>query len=269
MTWDVIARQDWALTVGERSVKLLLGLVAVVIVVSAYVYPLAGDEPFTTARFAGFVVDPLSTVVPIVGVLLGYNAVVSDRESGALKLALALPHSRRDLVVGKFLGRAGLLSVATVAAMAVGGALVVYPFGELDLLPFLGFVGLTVAFGGIWTGIGIAASLAVATKRRALVLAFGLFFLFVMAWDSMAAALRVGLNVAGVLDGDLPAPLQFVVGLEPGHVFQRLTTGFVDPSASLSGPWYLGEWIALVLFACWLIGPLGLAYRRFDGSDLA
>ncbi|WP_336001781.1 ABC transporter permease subunit [Halorientalis halophila] len=269
MTWDVIARQDWRRTVAERSTKFLLGLLAFAIVIAAYVYPMAGQEPYTTGRFAGFVEGSLTTLVPIAGVLLGYNAVVSERASGALRLSLSLPHSRRDLVFGKFLGRAGAVAATVVASMAVAGFLVVYPFGSLEPLRFLALVGLTVWFAGIWTGLGVAASIAASTKRRALLLALTLFFLFVMVWETMENGLQLALSFLGLIEGDLPDPLQFVFGLEPGAVFGRLTDGFVDPSASLGGPWYLGKWVALVLFVLWLVGPLGLAYRRFAESDLA
>jgi len=269
MSWEVIARQDWALTAGERSTKYLLGLLAFVIVVTAYAYPLGGSEPYTTGRFAGVVHGSLTTLVPIVGVLLGYNAVVSERESGALRLSLSLPHSRADVVFGKFLGRAGVVTAALVAALAVAGFLVVYPFGELDPFRYLVFVVFTVWFGGIWTGIGIAASIAASTKRRALVLALFVFFLFVMVWDALDDGLTLALDFAGLIDGELPGPLQFYFGLEPGRVFGRLTDGFVDPSATVDGAWYLSEWVALPLFVLWLVGPLGLAYRRFARRDLA
>ncbi len=269
MSWAVIARQDWDLTVSERSTKYLLGLLGFVIVVTAYAYPITGSEPHTTGRFAGVVHGSLTTIVPIVGVLLGYNAVVSERESGALRLSLSLPHSRADIVFGKFLGRAGVVTATLVAALAVAGFLVVYPLGELEAIRYLAFVGFTVWFGGIWTGIGIAASIAAATKRRALVIALFLLFLFVLAWDTIADGVALALNLTGLIDGALPDSLQFLFGLEPGRVFGRLTDGFVDPSATVDGAWYLSEWVALVLFALWLVGPLGLAYRRFAGRDLA
>jgi ABC-2 type transport system permease protein len=269
MTWPVVTRHDGKQLVGERSVRLLLGLLGVVVVLAGYVYPVWAAPPHTTARFGGFAVDWLTTLVPLVGLLIGYNAVVSDRESGAIRLSLSLPHSRRDLLVGTFVSRVGLVAATTVAALVLAGALVVYPFGELALLGFLLFVPLAVAFGAVWTGLGIAISFAVSTQRRALVVAFALFFVFALVWDPAAGALRLGLQAAGLLEGALPAPVRFVVGLEPGNLFERVTTGFVDPGASVDGPWYLGPWVALVLLVGWIVAPLALAFRRFAGSDLA
>jgi len=269
MTWQTIARQDAELTVGARSSKLLLWLTVISVLLAAYIYPIVGSAPITTARFGGFVTGWLTTLLPFVGVLLGYGAVVNERESGALRLSLSLPNSRLDVVLGKFCSRAGLLTGALLAAMAGAGVLVVYPFGELVVGRFLAFALLTVLFGLVWCGLGLATSLVVATRRRALVLSFALVFLFVVVWDAVGTALRVGLNAAGVVDGGLPGPAQFLLGLEPGHVFQRVVAGLVTNGGPVDGPWYLGGWVALALLVLWSVGPLGLAYASFARRDVS
>lgn len=271
MSWRIIARQDWADAADQRSTRVLLALVAMAILLAGYIYPitLQPRTSATTAVFSSYAVGWLTTLVPLVGILLGYGAVVSERESGSLLLSLSLPISREDVLLGKYVSRTGLLAAAIVASMAVAGGLVVYPWGTLKLLPFLGFVVLTVLFGAIWTGIGLAVSLLVSTKRRALVLGVTVFFLLVIVWDAVVSAIALGLRALDLVGEELPDPLQFVVGLEPGRLYGRLTAGFIDPSRSVDGAWYLSEWIALVLFALWLVGPLGLAYLRFSGVDLS
>jgi len=268
MSWRVITRSDIAETVRPRSVKLLLALPALVILGGAYLYPVVGSEPYTTARFAGFVSGSLPTVVALTGILLGYNAVVGKRESGAIRLSLSLPHSRRDIVWGTFLSRSGLLCGVMAGSLAVGLVLVVYPFGSLSALRSLWFALLALALGAVWVGLGFAASLSVATKRRAFVLAFGLFVVLRFAWDLLVTAIGRGLTEAG-LAGDDPTATAALRAVEPGVVFQRLTDAFVDPSASVDNVWYLNEWLAVLLFVAWLTLPLGLAYYRFEESDIA
>lgn len=268
MSWWVITRSDATETVRPRSVKLLLALPALIILGGAYLYPVLGSEPYTTARFAGFVSGWLPTVVALVGTLLGYNAVVGKRESGVIRLSLSLPHSRRDLVWGTLASRAGLLCGTMTAALAVGLALVVYPFGSLSVLRSLGFAALTVALGAVWVNLGITASLLVATKRRAFVVAFGLFVLLRFAWTVLLSAVERGLSETGLV-GDDPAATAALQAAEPGAVFQRLTDAFVDPGAGVDSAWYLNEWLALVVLVAWLVVPLGLAYYRFEGSDIA
>jgi ABC-2 type transport system permease protein len=271
MSWQLIARQDFSDTANQRSTRVLLTLVALATLLAGYIYPLTVGESAatTTATFSTYAVGWLTTLVPLVGVLLGYGSVVSERESGSLLLSLSLPISREDVLLGKYVSRTGLLAATIVGSLVLAGWLVVYPFGTLDLLPFAGFVVLTVLFAAIWTGIGIAVSLLVSTKRRALVLGVTVFFLLVIVWDTVVGALALALEALGFTDGELPDPLQFVVGLEPGRLFRRITEGFIDPNATVDGAWYLSEWIALVLFVVWLVGPLGLAYLRFSGVDLS
>lgn len=269
MTWPVIARQDWPLTVETRSAKFLLGLLVSALLLLAYLYPVLGADPITTARFPEFVSGMITTLVPFVGVLLSYDAVASERESGSVLLRLSLPHSRRDVVAGKWASRAGVLTTTLVGTLLVAGALVVYPFGELVLLRFLGFVLLTVAFGVLWCNVGLAVSLVASTQRRALVLGFTVVFLFVLAWDAGATAVDAGLRAAGLVEGELPGLARFALGVHPGGLFERLVTGFVVPDASVDGPWYLGPWVALVLFALWTVGPLGVATAYFEGRDLS
>jgi len=269
MTWRVVARQDLSLTVGARSVKLLAGLLVSVVLLAGYIYPVITSGPVTTAHFPGFVHGWLTPLVPFVGMLVTYNAIASQRESGSIRLSLSLPQSRRDVVLGTFLSRTAVVVGTLVAATVGAGALVVYPLGELALLPFVEFLVLTVIFGVVWTGLGTAVSLVSATRRRALVFGFGLVFLFVVVWDAVADALELGLTVAGFADGELPGAVQFLVGLKPGRVFGRVIDGFVTPGAGVEAPWYLNEWVALGIFVCWAVAPLGLALLRFDGSDLS
>ncbi len=269
MAWRTVARTDRGVTLKPRLVKILLALPALAILAAGYTYPIFGEEPHTTARFAGYATGWFTGVVPFVGVLLGYNAVVSERESGAILLSLSLPQSRADVVLGKLASRVGLLGGVMLAALVIAGWLVVYPFGTLDTLSFLGFVLVTLVYAATWVGLGVAASLSVSTKQRALIIAGGLFFLFVVVWDGVTAAIELGLDEAGVIGDDVPAVLEFVFDLDPGSVFSRVIDGFINPGASVGGPWYLSEWAALTLFVLWLVGPIGLAYRRFAGRDIA
>lgn len=269
MTWQIIARQDSKTTLQSKTVKYLLAFLGIGILLAAYLYPVTGSDPITTARFTGYVSGWLTTLVPLVAVLIGYNAVVSERESGSLLLSLSLPHSREDVLVGKFLSRTGLLTATMLGALVVGGALVVYPYGDLELVRSLAFVVLALLFGALWMGLAVAVSLSVATKRRALLLSVGALLVFVFLWGTLRDLLRTGLVQGGFVESGLPDPVAFLFNLSPNRAFVLLTDGFLNPGGSVSGPWYLGEWVALVVFLAWLVVPLGVAWWRFAGRDLS
>jgi ABC-2 type transport system permease protein len=203
-----------------------------------------------------------------IGVLFGYGAIAREHESGALRLALSMPHDRSTLVVGRFVGRASMLGAAIVVGMGIACVLVVYPFGTLQPLRFLAFVLLSVGYGAIWVGIGVAASALVATNRRALVLAVAALFVLVIVWDAVTAGAEAGLIAAGITDGPIQTVIQVSAQLDPGSAFETLVTALATSDQG-AGAWYDGPTLALPVFVGWLLGPLSVAILRFEWRDLA
>jgi ABC-2 type transport system permease protein len=185
-----------------------------------------------------------------------------------LRLALSMPHGRSTLVLGRFVGRAGVLAAATVVGMAIAGVLVVYPYGTLQPLRFLAFVLLSVAHGATWVGIGVAASALVATNRRALVLGVVALFVLVIVWDAVTAGAEAGLIAAGITDGPIQTVIQVSAQLDPGSAFKTLVTALATSDQG-AGAWYDGPTLALPVFVGWLLGPLSVAILRFEWRDLA
>ncbi|PSP33518.1 hypothetical protein BRC64_03440 [Halobacteriales archaeon QH_10_67_22] len=58
-----------------------------------------------------FYLDTVTLVMSIVVLFVGYAALTKEKESGSLKFLLSLPFSRRDVIVGKVLGRAAVVAV--------------------------------------------------------------------------------------------------------------------------------------------------------------
>ena len=274
MSWTTIARREYAATGDSRAIRWLLWALAGACVLSGYLYPVLGSEPFTTKAFVGFgfLTGSIEYLLPLIGVFLGYGAVVTERASGQLTLLLSLPYSRRDLVVGKLVGRSLAFATTLVAALTVAGVLVVYPFGSLSLGWYLAFIALTVLYGVIFTGIATTFSMLTRSKHLATVGAFGAYGLFVLVWGVARSVLKHGLETIGLIDGALPDPVLFLFGLNPVTVYDRLVAGFfVDGGAGAyaeSNAWYLSEWLALALFFAWTVAPITLGYLRFRNTDL-
>src|SRR5690606_2520823 len=77
--------------------------------------------------------DPLAVVVvslssltifllPLIALLLSFDAIVGEQERGTLILLLAYPVARWEVVVGKFLGQAAILGAATIVGYGAAGA---------------------------------------------------------------------------------------------------------------------------------------------------
>ena len=56
-------------------------------------------------------------LLPLIALLLSYDAIVGEHERGTLALLLAYPVARWQVIVGKFLGHVTILALATVAGL--------------------------------------------------------------------------------------------------------------------------------------------------------
>ncbi len=272
MSTLVVAKKDFEDAIRARTLQLLVAFfVGFTTLVFHYHRSRLGEEPTFTTLFDG-IVGMLGVVVPVLGVMIGYKAIVGERESGSLKLLLTLPHSRLDVMLGKFLGRSAIV----VVTMAVGFALVgiqTIVFTDLFSLPaFLIAAGEITLFGIIFVAIAMAFSTAMRSSMTATIGALGMTILFSFLWDFL-----VGIVVQFV-DPMQIDPQTGMYQPDPGpnwlYLLPRLNPrrAFYEPSSYAikePAPFYLEPWLGWVLVVFWLVVPLGLAYLRFRNSDLA
>ena len=59
-------------------------------------------------------------LVPLIALILGYDAIVGERERGSLELLLSMPITRFEILLGKYLGLAAALASSTVIGFGAG-----------------------------------------------------------------------------------------------------------------------------------------------------
>ncbi|MFB6193990.1 MAG: ABC transporter permease, partial [Halobaculum sp.] len=232
MSVEVVARKDFEDAVRSRW---LLGLSAVfVLLVSATVWFLGRSGEITTTGLVNFVFIKdamVTTLIPLIALVIAYGAVVGERESGSLKLLLSLPHSRSDVVFGKVLGRTGAIAVPVAAGFLIPG--LIGALGPLQFRPgtYLGFILLVVVLSAAFVGIAVGFSAAVASNRLAIAGAIGIYFLFVPLWGAIQLPLQLYLGVGGA-PGWLPISGQELLRalriLNPTGSFKILANEFVN-----------------------------------------
>jgi ABC-2 type transport system permease protein len=272
MAWRTIAKKDARSVLDSTLYGYGLGFVALAFVIGGYALPMVQDAP-TSADFATYMIDASTLLLPLVGLILGYKAIVGERASGRLGLLLSLPHSRRDVVIGKLVGRGGPLVAAIAAGVLAGSWLVYYPFGSFDPLVVLAYLLLTICYGVAFVGIALAISTLTTSEHLATAGAFGTFFVAVVIWPRLDTVFELALEQVGLADGGLPNWALFVHGLAPNMVYQRVLEGFYasspgGPYLSDGAAWYLGEWVALGLLLAWTVVPIAFGYLRFQSTDL-
>lgn len=182
-----IARAECRQIGWSKTVLVLVGVLSLSVWrVATSVQPIAGDDGTRGSMYMflrqpetgdgvyavyGFVsttwhVNSLLFLLPLGGLLLGYGAIVTPRESGRLRMVLSLPCSRGAILIGTFLGRAVVFTLAMTIALAVGWLSITTRFATASPWRYLAFTVTTVAYGLVWVSLGIALSASFSTARR-------------------------------------------------------------------------------------------------------
>lgn len=205
---------------------------------------------------------PAANVVTVIGTLLGYKSIVGERESGSLKFLLGMPHTRRDVVFGKFIGRAAVVVVTVVVGFVVVSPHYAVLADSPSLTAYAGLVGKLLVPGVIFVAVALAFS---AANRSATVATWGaivLAIVFAFAWETV---LNIIESFMLPPDAAIPNWFRFITRLNPKFFYIDANTLQLGDSA----PFYLEPWFGGVIVAGWLLIPLGLAYLLFERSDLA
>lgn len=130
------------------------------------VLTLAGGAPTGTLG-----IDPLTVAVtsittlsvyliPLIGLLLSFDAIAGEAERGTLALSLTYPLSRAEILIGKFLAHFAVLGFAIAVGLGLTAALTIWQYGAADLAfaPLAKLFATSLALGAAFLGIGYLVS---------------------------------------------------------------------------------------------------------------
>jgi Cu-processing system permease protein len=130
-------------------------------------------------------------LVPLLGLLLGHDLVVSEVEERTLRPILTSGVSRARILAGKFLGGCLALAVPLLFGFIISGIAVGVAAHDNSVVPFvrLAISGLTL--GIVFVGIGLLISTFSRTRVQSLVLALLTWCLAIFVFDLVALGLLV------------------------------------------------------------------------------
>ena len=260
----------------DRSFYLTVGLFAILGVGLGVLYVRASQGAVTGINLLVLVALSVTFLVPLAALTNGYEAVAGPRRSGALKVVLGLPYTRRDVVVGAYLGRLGMV-LSAVAALLVT-AHVVALLGGMPVAPAEAVVlfGAAVLLSMAFVGVAVGISVVVRSSTWGAALAFGFFLLSVLLWSQALVRALVFLANGLSTPATRPEWANVVDVCNPLTAYRSVVAELVP---ELSGAVFGGApgprdafyrspvFGAAVLLAWAVLAPLaGLV--RFDRSDL-
>jgi ABC-type transport system involved in multi-copper enzyme maturation permease subunit len=125
-------------------------------------------------------------LVPLLGLLLGHDLIVSEKEERTLRLLVASGLSRTKLLLGKFIGGCLTIAAPLVTGFIISGVVIGFAAKDTDLAPFLKLAASGLALGIIFMAIGLAISAFSKTRVQAIVAALLIWCAFVFVFDLIA-----------------------------------------------------------------------------------
>ena len=277
MTWAVVARKDFN---DARRSRSLWGLSAAFLVLAllfaglyAFVPEVTADEEMSTVGLMTFLAAPIALFVAVASLVVAYKSVAGEAESGSGKLLLGLPHTRRDVVLGKVVGRSLVLAVPVLVGLVAMLAIVFVGEVTFSAADYVLFGLVTMLFVLVYMAFFVGISASTTSTARAATLSVLALVILEFAWDVVPIGAWFVANgfvvPPGLFSGAaMPDWVAFLANMPPSSAYLNSVGGVLTGSMTGAGPWYLSQWFSLVVLAVWGIVPLVVGYLRYNRADL-
>ncbi len=238
-----------------------------------------GSAPTGTvgASKLGVTVVSLSSLtiflIPLIALMLSYDAIVGELESGTMLLLLTYPVARWQVIAGKFLGHSLILALATAIGYGTAGLAVGLNDPDFDSAIWLSFavmVGSSVALGMVFLALGYLISAMVRERGTAAGIAVAVWLFFVLLFDMGLLGLLVADKGAN-LDAQTVTVLMM---LNPADIYRMLNLATSPEISALSGMPSLGgggvqgKGGLISVLAAWILVPLVISTVVFRRKEI-
>jgi Cu-processing system permease protein len=275
MDWSVV------LSIASRDARaglrnrwfILYAVIFLLVSVGFSWVALAGSDLTGQAGFgrtSAGLLNLMLLMVPLMGLTIGAQAIVADRQDRSLEYLLAQPVSPLEVYIGKYLGSAFALVLLLIFGFGWAGVALAYRGASGSPGDFVLLVTLTILLGLGMLSIGYMISSFSPQTAAALGIAVSLWLVFVIIGDLgiMGSSLVMRLQPATLLSATLANPLD---------TYKILSVNLLHTSMEVLGPAGLyatrrfGDALVPVLLAIvslWILLPLPIGYWLFKRMDV-
>jgi len=209
-------------------------------------------------------------LMPLIALLISYDAIVGEVERGCMLLLLTYPVTKWQILLGKFLGHTAILSIATLAGYGAAGLAVAFS-GEVDRESWLAFATLiasSILLGAAFIALAYWVSASVRERSTAAGVAIGIWFGLVVIYDLLLMGLLIASQ--GWIDATV---FPYLLLANPADIYRLLNLTAFDNIRAFSGMAGLSQQVQFSpstlagALLVWIIVPLALASRRFNRSE--
>jgi Cu-processing system permease protein len=258
-----------ALTIAAQEIRVGLRnrwVIAATLVMAVFALSLAllGSAPTGTVGAVPLAVVVVSLasltifLVPLIALMLSFDAIVGEHERGTLMLLLAYPVARWQVISGKMIGQTAILAVAILIGYgsAAGALLLKGDAGPDAWTAFSGLVATSVMLGASFVALGCLASAIVRDRATAAGLAVVIWLFFVLIYDTALLGFLVADQGQIIGKGALNA-LLLLNPADAYRLFNTTASGAASVYSGMAGPAeaVLPPTILVAALAAWIVLP--------------
>jgi len=274
---------DWSavMTIAGREARaglrnrwfILYAVVFLVLSVGFSWVALAGSDLTGQAGFgrtSAGLLNLMLLMVPLIGLTIGAQSIVSDRQDRSLEYMLALPVSPAEVFFGKYLGAALSLVLMLVFGFGWAGVALAARGAAGSPSDFALLVGMTILLGLAMLSVGFLISSFSPQTAAALGIAVSIWLVLIIIGD-------LGLMGSSLVMRLQPSTLLIATLTNPLDAYKLLNVNVLHTSLEVLGPAGVyaidrfGSALTTVLFgaiALWIIVPLPVGYWIFRKVDV-
>lgn len=229
---------------------------------------LTGQPGF--GRTSAGLLNLMLLMVPLIGLTVGAQSLVADRQDRSLEYLLAQPVSAAEVFLGKYLGAALSLVLMLLTGFGCAGLVIALRGTTAEVGDFALLVGLTTLLGLGMLSVGYLISSFSPQTAAALGVAVTLWLAFVIVGD-------LGLMGSALVMNLRPETLLALTLVNPLDVYKLLSVDQLQTSLEVLGPAgayateRFGAALAAAMFgllAVWILLPLPIGYALFKRTDV-
>ena len=217
-----------------------------------------------------------SMLVPIIAIMLGYNTITGEAESGSLLVVLSNPITRLEVLLGKFVGLGSVLSTSILLGFGIAG-IVIMVEDSSNVSGYMIFMVLTILLGLMFLSLSMCFSSLLKRTVMSLGAGIGIYF-----WGMIIGTVLMGVYLATTPDSSLMSMannmpdwmMTSMMILSPMDMYQTSTMlGFSMTSLSTGGfsvslPDYITLPRLLIIYSVWIIVPMVAGYFFLNKRDI-
>jgi Cu-processing system permease protein len=228
----------------------------------------AGILDVTTVSLASLSVY----LVPLIALMLAFDAIVGEAERGTLLLLLTYPIRRWQLLAGKFLGHLSILSLAVIVGYGLAGLYisVAHPVDAAQWLNYGSMIASTLLLGAVF--LSIAHLVSVLTKERATAIGVSIiiWLIMIVVYDFLLLGLVLADSKQVISAGQLATAIY----LNPTDIYRLFNLAGNEGAAMISGMSELADtpllrpWSMVLALVIWTAVPFTTAAIIFQRREL-